>query len=209
MAQADQTEAWVRAARQGDSLALAKLLAVLHPQLRARIEAVLDQPLRARVAPEDVLQDVYLHVFQQIARFEDRGPGSFRAWVQAILDNRVADVRRAAHRAVRDMARDVPAWGGSSTASHWDLLDRLCSDSLTPSRVVRRDEALAALRECLSALSQAHLEVIQWRFLDGLSVAEVAARLGKSEDAVVALSQRALKALRDALDSRGEFTHGT
>jgi DNA-directed RNA polymerase specialized sigma24 family protein len=50
--------------------------------------------------------------------------------------------------------------------------------------------------------------VIQLRFLEGLSVEQVAERLGKTNAAIVALSKRALEALRKTMDGLGEFTRG-
>ena len=71
-----------------------------------------------------------------------------------------------------------------------------------------RQEALDALLTVLKELWASHRQVIQLRFLDGLSVAETAARLETSEAAVVALTRRALDALRKSMDRLGEFTRG-
>jgi RNA polymerase sigma-70 factor, ECF subfamily len=153
------------------------------------------------------LQEVYLRIFQHIDQFEDRGPTSFLNWAYTILDHELIDVRRAAHRRGRDIAREVASpRGHTNSGSYWNLLDQVCADSGTPSRVVRRQEALGALLECVDELSEAHRDVVQLRFLDGLPLFEVAARLGKTEAAVVALTQRALHALREALERRGDFT---
>jgi RNA polymerase sigma-70 factor (ECF subfamily) len=208
MAEQSRFESWVVAARQGDRFALAKLLATCDPRLRARAAACLDADLRARRGPEDILQEAYLEVARQIHRFEGRDLGSFLAWVRTILDHKLIDARRAAHCQARDVQREVPAMLGSSSSSYWNLLDNLYRESGTPSRVIRREEALAALLSCVDNLSEAQRRVIQMRFLDGLSVDEVARRLDKSPAAVVALSQRALEALRAAMDRLGEFTHG-
>ncbi len=51
-------------------------------------------------------------------------------------------------------------------------------------------------------------QVIRMRFLEGRPVREVAARLTESEGAVVAVTKRALKTLRESMDRVGEFTHG-
>lgn len=209
MVEQNQTVTWVVAARRGDSTALAKLLATYHPRLRARAAARMDAALRARLGPEDILQEVYLQVFRQIGRFEERGPGSFLNWVYTILDHKLVDTQRAAHRHVRDIDREVAARGGAASDSYWSLLDQVFTDSGTPSHVFRRQEAYSALLTCIAGLSNAHRQVIQLRFLEGLSVAEVAARLDKSETAVVAVCQRALKALREAMDRQGEFSWGT
>jgi RNA polymerase sigma-70 factor (ECF subfamily) len=153
------------------------------------------------------LQEVYLDVARRIDRFEDRGPDSFLNWLHAILNQKLAQARRAAHRKKRDIDRAVPA-GAVVSDSYWNLLDQLCADSGTPSRVARREEALSAMLGCIDELSDSHRQVIELRYLEGLSVAEVARRLDKSEAAVVALAKRALSALRESMDRRGEFTRG-
>lgn len=207
MMERSQTEVWVTAAQRGDRLALAKLLTTCHPQLRLRAAAGMDAAMRTKGGPDDILQEVYLDVARQIDRFENRGPGSFLNWVHAILNNKLIDARRAAHCQVRDAGREVRAYGADDD-SYWNLLDNVYAESGTPSRVVRREEALGALLSCLSGVSATHRQVIQLRFLEGLSVDEVATRLGKTNAAVVALSKRALEALRRSMDQLGEFTRG-
>ncbi len=189
-------------------MAVAKLLATYHPKLHARAKARMDRALKPRLEPEDVLQQVYLRVLRELARFEDRGPESFWNWVCKILDNKLIDVRRAARRQARDVDREVSMTAPAGTDSYWNLMDQLFGDSTSPSRVARRDEAVGALLACLSDLSEAHRQVIQLRFLQGLPVSEVANHLHKTEAAVVALSRRALEALRKSMDRLGEFTRG-
>lgn len=209
MAECDDLQSRVAAARDGDAVALATLLATYHPQLRARAEARLDPATRARIEPEDVLQEAYVQVFQQIARFEDRGPGSFLNWLYTILDRKLIDVQRAAHRQVRDVAREVPAQVSAAFDSYFNLLDHVFADSQTPSRAARREEAVGALLACLSVLPEPQRQLLQWRFLEGCSVAEVAQRVGKAEATVAVLCHRAVKALRAAMENLGEFTSGT
>jgi len=204
-----QTQTWVAAARVGDRLALAKLLALHHPRLMARAAGRMDADIRARTSPEDVLQEVYLQVFRQIDHFEARNPDSFLNWVITILDRKLIDARRAARRARRDVGREASAAAVRPSASHWDLLEHVYRDTGTPSRVVRHDEAVGALLACIAELLDSHRRVIELRFLEGLPVAEVAQELGKSEEAVVALTQRALKSLRESMDRLGTLTQDT
>jgi RNA polymerase sigma-70 factor (ECF subfamily) len=202
-----QIDVWIEAAKGGDQSALTKLMAAFHPHLRRRAEARMDPAIRANTDPDDILQAVYVDLARRIDRFEDRGPDSFRNWLYAILDQKLVDLQRAAHRQKRDADRQVTI-GRADSSSYCNLLDHVYANSGTPSRVARRQEALSALPMGLSDLSESHRQVIQLRFLEGLSVAEVAARLGKSEAAVVALTKRALEALRQSMDQLGEFTHG-
>jgi RNA polymerase sigma-70 factor (ECF subfamily) len=206
MTGSDQTELWVTAACAGDQLALAKLLAAYHPVLAARVVTRLDPTLRARISPEDVLQEVYLQLFRQVVRFEQRGPNAFLNWALTILDHKLVDLQRGAHCAQRDVARESPPDARDRSNSYWSLLDQVYRDSTTPSRIVRQEETVAALMACVQRLPEAYRGVIELRFLEGLPVGQVAQRLGKTEDAVVALTQRALRALREALDARGGRT---
>ena len=208
MTEQDQTGIWVTAAQAGDRLALAKFLAAHYPRLRSRAEAGMDAGMKGVSDPDDILQEVYVDVARQIGHFEDRGPGSFLNWVLTILDHKLVDAWRAAHCQARDIDREVQVAAGSESSSYWNLLDNLYADSTTPSRTARRDEALSALFICIGDLSESQRQVIQLRYLEGLSVEEVAARLSKSKAAVAALSKRALDTLRKSMDRLGEFTHG-
>ena len=208
MTDAQQTQAWIVAVATGDELATRKLLAAYHPRLRAAAAARLDGPLKAHLEPEDVLQQVYLDVFRCIGQFEPRGPDAFVNWVLTILDHRIIDLRRAWHSQRRDVAREalLGEVGGSQSCYH--LLEHVYADSQTPSRVARRDEAVGALLTSLGRISATHQEVIRLRFLEGRPVEEVAAQLGKTPGAVVALTRRALEALRTAMAELGDFTAG-
>jgi len=208
MVQPDQLGIWVVAARRGDQSAASKLLAVYHPILKARAKARMDRAAQGRYEPEDVLQQVYLQVVRQLDRFDGPDADAFLNWVSAILDNKLIDAWRAAHRQVRDVNRERPAVSGNDASSCWNLLEHLYAESGTPSRVIRRDEALEALLHCVSDLAEPHRRVIQLRFLEGLSVEEVAQRLETSKTAIVARTRRALEALRKSMDRLGEFTHG-
>ena len=206
MAQSNQTQHWISEARGGDRAAVSKLLAMHHPTLRARVNAKMGRSLRARTEPEDILQQTYLEVFRHLGRFEDHGPGSFLNWVLTILDNKLLDARRALHRKKRDIAREQGPPPPNVADSCLNLIDQLYAHSRTPSRVIRREEAVGALMAGISRLSDAHRQVVQLRFLEGRSVKEVAEHLGKSEGAVVKLTERALAELRRLMDGLGEFS---
>jgi RNA polymerase sigma-70 factor, ECF subfamily len=207
MGEPGQIESWVAAARGGDTLAVGKLLAAFHPVLRTRAATRLNPVLRARLEPEDVLQQVYLQVVRQIGGFRGADADAFVNWVLTILDHQLIDAWRALHRQVREVDRERPRPVPTGAESYADLLDHLYAESGTPSRIVRKEEALEALLACVCGLSEAHRQVIQLRFLEGLAVEEVAARLQTTKPAVVALTRRALDALRQSMDRMGDFTH--
>ena len=208
MSEPSQRQIWTQKAQQGDALAMARLLAAHYPILRARADAQMGRELRAKLEPEDVLQEVYLDVFRQMHAFENRGMDSFVNWVLTILDRKLTDIRRAFHRQKRDIAREVRLPSTSGTESYGNLLDQVYADSGTPSQVIRRNEAIGALLACLSHIPEPQRRVIELRFLQGQSVTEVARRLDKSAASVVAMTRQALKTLRESMDRLGEFTRG-
>ena len=75
--------------------------------VQTRAAELLSRDLRKWMEPEDILQTVYLEVFRQLGRFEDRGEDSFLNWVLTILDSKIIDAHRALHRQKRDVAREV------------------------------------------------------------------------------------------------------
>lgn len=202
------TDTWIDEARRGSELAVRKLLAAYHPTLRQRVSSRMDPRIKSRIEPDDVLQHVYMEVFRRISAFQGRGPDSFLNWVLTIADSKLADAHRLCFRQKRDLAREQCTQGQLTGESIFRLVDHAFADSLTPSRLVRRDEATAAVVACLAGLPAAHRDVLQFRFVQGLSVAEVAERFDKSESSVVALTKRALTGLRKSMDELGEFTQG-
>ena len=71
----------------------------------------------------------------------------------------------------------------------------------TPSRQIAKDEAIAAVMSCLARLRDDQRTVVQLRFLEGRSVADVAEHLGKTEPAIHMLCHRGLTALRESMVS--------
>ncbi|MCK4659225.1 MAG: sigma-70 family RNA polymerase sigma factor [Phycisphaerae bacterium] len=208
MGQPDQIQVWVEAVRRGDQSAAGKLLVTYYPLLRTRAAARMDRTVQAKHEPDDILQQVYLQVMRHLERFDGQTVDVFLNWVFTILDNELINAWRAAHRKRRDVNREQPIDGGDA-ASYWNLLDHVYADSDTPSHIIRKDEAFDALLACVAVLSDSHRRVIRLRFLEGLSVSETAARLYATKPAIVALTKRALDALRRSMDHLGEFTRGS
>src|SRR5215212_4877689 len=87
----ESDEAVVRRVRAGDEAA-ARLLFERHlPALRAKARARLPASLRGKVGASDVVQDAWLAAFLDLGAFEDRGDGSFAAWLRRILEHKVVD----------------------------------------------------------------------------------------------------------------------
>jgi RNA polymerase sigma-70 factor (subfamily 1) len=158
----------------------------------AALAAVELGPLRAKVAPSDLVQDVCQQAVTHLGQFTGDSPQSFRAWVLQILRNRVRNLRRHFGAAKRAACREVPLTDDSRQGP---------CDSATASRIVTRREEAERLRAAIGRLPEHHRELIRRHDLEGQTFAEIGARIGRSADAVRMAHARALVRLRRELES--------
>lgn len=131
-------------------------------------------------------------VLQNLERFQYPGEGGFRKWLFTTALRKIADRYEHYHAGKRDIRKDA------STAGD-DAVLEACRGFYTPSRHAAAREELARLQSVLQTLDEEKREVIVMSRLVGLSHAEIAAELGKSEVAVRKLLSRALAELADRM----------
>ena len=188
----------VRRVRDGDEAAARVLFERHLPALRARARARLPASLRGKVGASDVVQEAWLAAFLDLEGFEDRGDGSFAAWLRTILERRVADeVRRHAGAKKRDAKREVRL---ATEAARFEP-DR---GQATPSVLVRDAEESARLRAVVDSLSEDYATVIRLVHREGLTLVEAGARMGRTPDATRMLYNRAMDRLADRMGDSGD-----
>jgi RNA polymerase sigma-70 factor (ECF subfamily) len=140
-----------------------------------------------RAVAEDVNQEVWLIAIEQIDRF-DPVRGEFRDWLLGIARHRAL---RRRHDPVRvfDTQPDRPA------------------DALSPPESLEGVERADMVRAALLCMPDDRRRVLLDKYAEGLSVAEIAARTGRSAKAVESLLSRAREQLRALL--RPYFSHPT
>ena len=190
-------QSWLAQAAAGDALAVQKLILIHHGRLRGFAVRRMGSELPGKIEPEDLLQQVYVDVVRRVGEFEYRGPGSFHRWLKSILEAKLIDFHRHYHAAARDVAREVA--GGETASGYETLAAHAAIDSVTPSRVVRRDEAESLLMAALAGLPDDHRRVLELRYLKGRRVADVAAIMQRSPAAAQMLCARAMRQLRKAI----------
>jgi len=135
-----------------------------------------------RETAEDLTSQVFLKAFDKLGSF-DESKGGFSAWIYAIARNALTDHYRSARSEVD--VDDV-----------WDLR----SDE-DVARDAEARERVEALRPYLQALPKEQRELVFMRLWDGLSYAEIAAIVGKSEDACKMAFSRTIARLRKDVPS--------
>lgn len=134
---------------------------------------------RDRAAAEEINQEVWLVAIERVSQF-DPARGEFRAWLLGI----------ARHRALRRKR-------GPSTLDETPL-DGM-SDTLSPPELLEGLERADVVRAALLCLHDDRRRILLDKYADGLSVADIADKSGRTVKAVESLLSRAREQLRTLL----------
>ncbi|MEX2081264.1 MAG: sigma-70 family RNA polymerase sigma factor [Dehalococcoidia bacterium] len=165
----------VDAAKSGDQGALGELYDYYFPRIYRFVAA----RLGAGEDAEDVTEEVFLKVIDGLGKFSWRDV-PFGAWIFRIARNEVVS-----------HARKQKTRGASS-----QLSDTIADASQDFVRAVEMEFTLEIVREAAARLPEAQRQVIALRFGAGLSVAETARTLNKSENNVKVLQHKAIARLQ-------------
>lgn len=169
----------VRAA-QRDPQAFRLVFRHFHPRIYAYVASRTSRPDDA----EDITAEVFLRVVEGLAKFQDRGAGSFAGWIFKI----------AYHEVIRHAGRH----GRNATVS-LEALPDVAADDPSPEDIARQADHIEQVRRALAALTPRQQEMVTLRYYGGLRNKEIAHVLGLDERTVAATLSRALDALRDHL----------
>lgn len=198
--QVQQTELIQRAVG-GDRAALTILLTRVHADLSRRLTRRMPADIRGSLDADDVLQQAFIAVFREISRFEDRGDDSFERWVATIAIRTLRNEIKARRTLKRGGGRYAIAASGNPDESMVALFDMVAAPGRTPSRSIVRHEAIASVQRALDSLPPDYREAVIGVYIDGKSVAEVAAQMGRTERAIHNLCFKAKARLCETLGS--------
>lgn len=137
-------------------------------------------------AAEDVVSETFLRAAKNAAELKRRRD-SVVPWLFRVAKNVILDDRKSAYERRRAPASELP----ERPAEHESVEDRLV-----------RKWLITEVAGCVSLLNQAQRRCLELRFGDGLSVAETAAAMDKTENAVKQLQHRAIGKLGLLLGER-------
>src|SRR3954453_12334821 len=191
-------------ARGGSGSCLGQLLALYTNYLKLLVSAQLDNRLQARVSPSDIVQESFYEAHRDFGDFRGTSIGEFVVWLRRIVVNnilRVVEQHVLAEK--RDVRREVSLEeiGRRLEKSTVRLESFLAEQAESPSGCAARREDEILLADTLATLPADYRDVIILRHIEGLPFEEVAQRMDRSAGAVRMLWLRALKRMRDALQS--------
>lgn len=171
---------------RGDEAAFARV----YDRYSAILLGLMLRILRSRPEAEDVLQEVFLQVWQQ-ARSFDPARGRAFTWLATLARSRAIDRLRAVDS--RERAAQRAAEDGqppSETPSAWAEEEAI------------RSERAEVVRAALAELPEEQRQVLLLAYLDGMTQSEIAAAKQQPLGTVKTRTRTGLKRLSEALRSR-------
>jgi RNA polymerase sigma-70 factor (ECF subfamily) len=166
-----ETDNLLALVRAGDRQAFDQLFALHRPYLRRVIELRMDQRLRSRVDPSDVVQEAQMEAYRRLPDYFERRPMTFRLWLRKTAHERLLMLRRFHLGAGRRAAgREVPLPEESSV----QLARHLLAPGPSPSQNLLGRERARRVHEAVARLPETDREVLIMRNLEALSNLEVA-----------------------------------
>lgn len=175
--------------------------------LLAVIRSRMGNGLKARMEPEDVLQESLLQAWRDRGAASFASARAFRAWLLTIIDHRL-----------RDIAEHVQAKKRGGAAGEFNGVAWFePSGSTTPSRMASHREQAAAMLDALEGVPGEYRPVVQLRLFQqrtlhqiaeelGLTLAIVRSRLRRGAE-IYRLRLRAAGIGRSTLRSRDQSAH--
>ena len=206
MANETSEQEFLAQAIAGDSVATQQLLLLHHDGIVAILEKKVPPDLRGVLAAEDVCQEAYIAAVRELPAFQPLMEKSFFNWVLTIAERKLIDAirtLRAAKRGGEWQAVGLPA--GYDVSSMAVLLEQVAIHSRTPSHSAASHEIASAVHNALSLLREDYRTALHCRHIEGLSVAETAKRMKRSEGAVRMLCIRGVQRLAELLGDPSRF----
>ena len=189
---AEDHDELLRQTRSGDPEALEQMLARYLPRLRAFVRARAGSRLRQLESCSDLVQSACRDVLSALPSFEFRGEAEFRSFLFRAAWRKIVDHARWHGAQARDAGRRETFDDGGEDPSLASLL--------TPSQDLQSREELRAIEQALDRLPEEYREAIVLRRIAGMSYAEIAEELERSEGAVRNLVCRGLARLSGFLE---------
>jgi RNA polymerase sigma-70 factor (ECF subfamily) len=189
-------EQLLQRARSGDSAALGQLFELYHGYLEILARLQIGRRLQGKADAADLVQETFLQAHSRFAQFQGTSEGELVSWLRSVLASRLEKlIRHYCGTQRRDVRLERQLEFELDQSSR--LLDRsLTSPDSTPSKRAARREQAVLLANALRQLPDNYREVLILHHLQGLSLPEVANRLGRSLDSVKNQWLRALARLR-------------
>lgn len=196
---------WIQKAIEGDRPSLEQLLMAHYEDLTSFLNQRLREAKPGLLSVEDIVQQTMMQVFRDIRRFESRPGINFSAWIKAIANHRILDEIRTKRRQKRG-GEWQRRWGVETESGNLlNPIDAAPATDNSPSRSASRHEKWQKLIELMQQLEPDQRQAVRLRFLEGLSIEEIAIAMDKTTGSIRGLLHRGKATLRQLLGSASQW----
>lgn len=202
----EQAEIVAALKSHGDE-ALAQYFETVKPRLKQIIKFRLDHRLGGRVSDSDVIQETYVRAAKRIDSFLEKEDMPFFVWLRLEVSQKLQEIHRYHFGAEKRDARKEAKLGHSNESGQTSmaLAAHLIAQMTSPSRVAERAEQYSYLQSALEEMNELDREVIALRHFEELSNIETAKILNIETAAASKRYIRALKRLKEIMESAKEI----
>ena len=157
----------------------------LYDAMSAKLFGIIIRILRRRDAAEDVLQDVFVKIWQRAADFDEQRASPV-TWMAVVARNAALDVARKRSHVPIDEAPEAM---------------QVADPAVPALEAVELGEELGRLNRCIDGLEPERQQLVRLAYLHGCSRDELAERFGHPAGTIKTWLHRSLKQLKDCLGS--------
>lgn len=183
---------------RGDSDAIWNLLIGHRERLKRMVAIHLDRRLAARLDPSDVVQEGLTEAIRRLPQYLKERPVAVYPWLRKLIWEKLLQMRQ--HHL--DMQKRDPRRERSldlSAESSDQLANQLVGREMNPSEQLRRDEMRDRVHRLLLELATTDRELLSMRYLEEMTVEEITAAIGISEEAYMKRHWRAMQRIRQRI----------
>lgn len=185
-----------RAMLKGNERAITEFMDIYFPRLyRFALMRMNDDHAGA----EDVVQQTLTIAARKIGTY--RGEASLMTWLAQICRRELVRYMQKVQRQqkVVTLFDDEPLFEA--------LLETIDVDEHSPDNLAERAELITLVHTVLDQLPHRNGDVLEWKYIDGLSINEISERLGIGSEAVQSQLARARRAFKQAFSELHELNY--
>ena len=158
-----------------------KLTADDFSKYQSRLKKYISQKVGDENDVDELLQETLISATDSLPTFS--GNSLLFTWLCGIANHEIADFYRK---------RKIKAF----LFSHFPFLEEIISEALSPEEILLENELRREVKKKLSVLSEGYSKILRLKYYQGLSVREIAQKLGTTVKAIESKLSRAREAFR-------------
>jgi RNA polymerase sigma-70 factor, ECF subfamily len=140
---------------------------------------------------EDVAQNALGKAMDKLETY--RGEAALYSWLCTFCRHEIGAALRRTRREPVDLIDDLPLIRAT--------LESLMDPAAGPDRDADRSELARLIQVTMDSLPPVYADALEWKYIDGFSVAEIGERLGRGHKAAESLLNRARESFRDGFST--------